>query len=185
MFFLYFLKNFLNKRKLKNIELVILDVDGVLTDGKLTYHENGTDSKNFNVRDGLGIKLLQNEKIKVAFLSGNKSSSTVKRAKDLNIIEYFIGIKNKLEIIEKIKSELKIKKEKILYCGDDLNDLVVIDQVNIFACPRDASPRIKAKSHIILNKNGGDGAVRELCEIILKKRKLLSKYYSQGFAQKN
>ena len=181
---LYFLKNSLNKKKLENIKLVVLDVDGVMTDGKLIYNGE-SDSKNFNVRDGLGIKILQKEEIKVVFLSGNKSPSILKRAKDLNIDKCFIGVRNKLAFIKNIQNELRIKKEQTLYCGDDLNDLIVLDEVKIFSCPRDASSNVKSRSDIILRKNGGEGSVRELCEMILKQKNLFNKYITEGFAEKN
>ena len=185
MFFFNYIKNLINRKKLKNIELVVLDVDGVLTDGKLSYCEDGSDFKNFNVKDGLGIKLLQKEKIKVVFISGNNTLSTIRRAKDLSIDKCFVGISNKLEIIREVQKEFNVKKDCTLFCGDDLNDLVLIDEVNIFVCPLDASSNIKSYSNIVLKKKGGYGAVRELCEMILKEKIFLSKYLSKGFAEKN
>lgn len=180
-----FLKKIINKPKLKNIRLLILDVDGVLTDGKLLYSEDGSVSKSFDVKDGLGIKLLQKENINIVFLSGNKSKSTTKRADDLYVKKCFTGIENKLEVIKNIQKELNIRKRETIFCGDDLNDLIILSSVEIFACPSDALPHVKKSSNIVLKNKGGNGSVRELCEMILKEKRLLKKYSYKGITEKN
>ena len=181
------LKNifYLNKNKLKRISLLVLDVDGVLTDGGLFYDSNGEIFKRFDVRDGLGIKLLLENNIEIAFLSGGSSSSTISRAKHLGIKHCFCKVKNKKIVIEKLMKNLNLKKIQIAYVGDDLNDLILIDNVSLFISPANADKSLRSKSDIILKKTGGNGAVREIAELILNAQNKLEKYKKNGWLDKN
>ena len=179
-----FLTNLLNFSKLRSINLVVLDVDGVLTDGNLLIGPGGEIYKNFNVKDGLAIKLLQNYKIEVVFLSGGESKSTKERANHLGIKICLTNIKNKKLALKELQKILKTSKKNTLFLGDDINDLVVKPYVNILACTKDANKILKKYSNFHLKSLGGNGAVRELTEIILKSKGLI-KELEQGFIQTN
>tara|TARA_B100001248_G_scaffold149946_1_gene112451 strand:- start:569 stop:1120 length:552 start_codon:yes stop_codon:yes gene_type:complete len=176
---------FLNKKRLKKISLLVLDVDGVLTDGGLFYDGNGEILKRFDARDGLGIKLLQENNIEIAFLSGGSSSSTISRAEHLGVKHCFCKVKNKQIVIEKLKNNLKLKKIQIAYVGDDLNDLILRNNVSLFISPANADKTTKSKSNIILKNKGGNGAVREIAELILNSNNKLEKYQRNGWLDKN
>ena len=163
-----FLKDFFISKKLSLIKLLVLDVDGVLTDGLVYLDSKGNETKRFNVKDGLGIKLLQEAGIKVALISGGKSDSTIHRAKKLNIKHFYFEVENKKKVLEDLKNILGLQNSEVVYIGDDLNDLAVKARVGIFAVPRDAVKAVKENSDIILSKDGGNGAVREMTELILK-----------------
>lgn len=179
------IEKFLIKKKISSIKLVVLDVDGVLTDGNLYIDSKGNETKRFNVKDGLGIKLLQEANIEIAVISGGKSDSTIQRLKNLKINYYFFDAKDKLIVLQELKKDLKIKDSEVLYVGDDLNDLVMKKYVGIFVVPKDAVKPLKKAANITLSKNGGCGAVRELSEIILEKRDLYKKSIKKGWIGKN
>ena len=182
-FFKYFWK--LNKKKLSKISLLVLDVDGVLTDGSLIIDAEGQISKKFDVKDGLGIKLLQKEKITVAFLSGGQPGSTSWRAKQLGVENCICEVKDKSKAISELIKKLNLKKENVAYLGDDLNDIVVSEKVSILISTGDSANGVKGNSDLILNKKGGQGAVREIAEILLESRQKLSFYKSKGLLEKN
>ena len=163
------------KEKLKKLKLLVLDVDGVLTDGKLYYNENGEFQKVFNVKDGFGIKIIKNY-LNVAIISGNHSSIILKRAKDLKIKHCFLGIEDKKKCITELSEQLSIKKNEIMFMGDDLNDLKVKDSIGIFVCPADSHFLVKEKSDIVTKNLGGQGAVREIIDLILEEKNLIKEY---------
>tara|TARA_A100001388_G_scaffold274886_1_gene259339 strand:+ start:3177 stop:3725 length:549 start_codon:yes stop_codon:yes gene_type:complete len=163
-----FLQKFFINNKLSFIKLLVLDVDGVLTDGLIYIDTQGNETKRFNVKDGLGIKLLQEAGIKIALISGGKSESAIHRAKMLNIKYYYFEVKNKLEVLEDLKNILRIKDSEVLFVGDDLNDLAVKSSVGIFAVPNDGVKAVRDNADLILSKGGGKGAIRELSELILR-----------------
>ena len=175
---------FLKKNKLKQINLVISDVDGVLTDGGLFLNENEGIIRKFNVKDGLGIKLLQEVGIKVAFLSGGSGKSIINRAKNLKVNLCLTEIKNKKSAVKDLQNLLNIKKNNTLFIGDDINDIVVKNDVGLLVCPNDAVDLIKLKSDILLISNGGQGVLREVANLILDAKMILNKY-SNGWEQKN
>ena len=178
--------NRLTKRKnFYLIKLVILDVDGVLTDGQIYINSNGEETKKFNVKDGLGIKLMQESNIKIALVSGGSSKSTIHRAENLNIHNYFFDVKNKKKIVLELIDMQNLYKEQVLYVGDDLNDLSVKGIVGLFISPNDAANSVKEKADLVLSKNGGDGAIRELAEIILKENNNYKKILKEGWINKN
>ena len=170
---------------LRNIELLILDVDGVLTDGGLWVDYKGNTIKRFNVKDGLGIKLLQEIGIKIVLISGGVSGATEKRASQLGIEYYLVGIKNKFEAVEKFQKQFMIPISKTTYVGDDINDIVVRPIVKLFFAPSNASIFCKRKADIVFLNSGGNGAFRELSDRLLTSRGLISNFTSNGWINKN
>ncbi len=152
------------------IKLIILDNDGVLSDGKIIYDNNKLESKNFNAKDGLGIKLLQFSDIKLAIITGRSSNVVEKRCDDLQIKLLFQGVRNKLKKTIELLKELNLDWENVAYLGDDWNDFPVMEKCNISAVPADAFDDIKNRADIVTERNGGEGAVREFIELILKKQ---------------
>ena len=179
------IKWILLRKKLKKIKLLILDVDGVLTDGNLFYDYQGNQIKRFSVKDGLGIRYLHKAGLNICIVSGGKEDVIKKRAEDLNIKYIYCYVKNKKEKVEILQEEFKVKKENILYVGDDLNDLTVRKVVGLLIAPNDASKKLKKFCNAILKNNGGCGAIRELAERLLKGTKLLKSIEEEGFTEIN
>lgn len=150
----------------QNVKLLALDVDGVLTDGSISYTDDGKEIKTFNAKDGQGISMLTKLGIKVAIITARTSPIVQKRANDLGIQYVFQGAKNKLEKLEYLKTTLGITNEEIAYMGDDLPDIPVLNVVGIKACPNDAVDEVKKICNFKSAKNGGRGAVRELTDLI-------------------
>jgi len=151
------------------IELIVLDVDGTLTDGKIIYTSIGDELKNFDVKDGLAIASWTKKlNKKVAIITGRKSKLVENRAKELGITHLFQGVDNKDEILENILNEENLTWEQTAGIGDDLNDFKMLKKVGLSFAVADAVPDIKLLCDITCNKNGGDGAVREMIEYILK-----------------
>jgi len=155
------------KTLLSNIELVITDVDGVLTDGGIYYDENGECIKRFHVRDGLGIKLLQQAGVKVAVLSGRDSKALRKRVSDLGIDIFDLGVKNKEVACKDIIKQAGATSANTVYVGDDTIDLPAFISCGLAVTVADAPEYIKSKCDLVLDKNGGFGALRELADKIL------------------
>lgn len=151
------------------IKLVAFDVDGVLTDGSLTFDENGHEYKTFNAKDGQGIVNLHKAGIITAIITARNNGTVEHRAKNLNITELHQGSKNKIETLENIMKKYNINFEEIAYMGDDLPDICILEKVHWKGCPNDAVDEVKAVANFISTKNGGRGAVREFCDYILKK----------------
>ena len=187
-----FLKNFfieikwyLIKKKLKAITLIILDVDGVLTDGFLYYGIEGTQIKKFSVKDGLGIRYLQKAGFKICIVSGGNEEVIKKRAKDLDIKNVYCLVKNKKEKVRYLRNKLNTSKQNTLYVGDDLNDLAAKSEVGLFISTQDATKALKKHSHAILRSKGGENAIRELAERILAKSKMMVDIEKNGFIEVN
>lgn len=154
--------------KAKEIKLLILDIDGVLTSGHLHYLTDGNEMRSFHVHDGLGIKLLQKAGITVAIISAKKSAAVEKRINDLNIKYVYLGYEKKLPAYEELKTTLNLTDQQIAYMGDDLPDLPVLLRAGIAITVPNAPQIIKEKAAYITANQAGNGAVREVCEIILK-----------------
>ncbi len=155
----------LKESKAKVIKLLVLDVDGVLTDGGMYYAEDGVEYKKFNSKDGLAIKGLVKSGMQVAFLSNGINAKLIKnRAKLLGVQRVYVGLDEKELILDKWVKELKITYKNVAYIGDDLNDLKVIKKAGFSACPSDASEKVKASVSVILTRKGGDTCVRELID---------------------
>jgi 3-deoxy-D-manno-octulosonate 8-phosphate phosphatase (KDO 8-P phosphatase) len=157
-----------NRKKLKSIKLLMLDVDGVLTDGKIIYNDRGEEIKAFNVRDGHGLKLLMRAGIEIALITGRKSKVVLHRARDLGIKKVYQRVTNKIEIYEKILKGKKLKDINVGFVGDDLVDIPVLKRVGFSAAVGDAIPEVKKVVDYVASKKGGEGAVREICELLLK-----------------
>lgn len=156
----------------KNIKLVAFDVDGVMTDGSLTFLEDGREIKTYNAKDGLGVVMLGKAGIITSIITARVNGTVEHRAKILNIKELYVGQKNKIEALNEIIKKYNLKKEEVAYMGDDLPDLCVLREVGLKCCPNDAVCEVKDICNFVSNYNGGKGAVRELCDFILKTKGL-------------
>jgi 3-deoxy-D-manno-octulosonate 8-phosphate phosphatase (KDO 8-P phosphatase) len=156
------------KEKLQRIRLLILDVDGVMTDGRIIMDDAGREIKNFNVRDGHGIKILQRCGVKVAILTGRKSKVVEHRAKDLEIKEVYQKVYNKKEVFEKILIKDKLSADTVAFIGDDIVDVPVLKRVGFSVAVADALDVVKKSVDYVAKNKGGNGAVREICEMILQ-----------------
>lgn len=156
------------KINLPDIKLLVLDVDGVLTDGSLIINQDGTESKAFNTLDGHGIRMWRRLGLKVAFLSGRTSTPTEIRAKQLDIEYCLQECHDKLPEIKKLIEQMNIKPENVAYIGDDVTDLPVIRYVGFGVAVKNAVDEIKEYADYITTKNAGHGAVRQVIEYILK-----------------
>lgn len=152
----------------KKIKMIILDVDGVLTDGSIAIGQDGELFKSFNVRDGLGITLAQKHGIKTAIITGRKSKMLAYRAKELKINAFYQDKKNKIPAYRELQQEFNLQPEEIAYIGDDLFDLAVMNDVGFPATVNDATDEAKSVSIFISDFAGGKGAVRQIIEFILK-----------------
>ena len=150
-----------------NIKLIALDFDGVLTDGSLYIDSKGNQLKKFDVKDGMGIKLLQNYGLHIALISGSKNNIISKRARSLNIKLVYKGIANKLITLKRIQKKLGIEPSQTIFLGDDINDLLVLTAVKMFVCPSDAHLACFEKAQWIGNSKGGEGFVREFTDLFL------------------
>ena len=156
--------------KLKHIELLLLDVDGVMTDGRIIWDANGTETKFFNVKDGHGIKLLQRAGVQVGIITGRVSPVVDLRAKELGIEILYQGSLKKLDSYCDIKQRTGLSDHQIAYMGDDVIDVPVMRRVGFSAAPADALPEVLKVAEYVARANGGWGAVRELCDLLLKGR---------------
>ncbi len=159
-----------------SIELIVLDVDGTMTDSRITYSEDGDEIKSFNVKDGLAIASWRKLGKQVAIITGRSSSIVARRAKELHIEHFYQGIHNKREVLEELLQKLDLTMENVAAIGDDLNDLQMLRSAKISFVPRDASAYVDKIATVILSKKGGDGAVREMIEQLIIKEGLEKKY---------
>jgi len=166
------------------IKLLLFDVDGVLTDGALLLHADGTESKRYDIKDGTGIVLAQRAGIRVGFLSARMSAATQQRATQLGVTLVHQGIASKLETYEQIADELLLEDADIAYMGDDIVDLAVLARVGLAAAPSDAVEEVRARVHWISSCRGGHGAARELVEMILRTQNLWEPLLLEYLGQK-
>jgi 3-deoxy-D-manno-octulosonate 8-phosphate phosphatase (KDO 8-P phosphatase) len=160
------------KDKLSDIRLLLLDVDGVMTDGGIIYDGNGLETKVFNVKDGHGIKMLQRYGIDVGIITGRTSNVVDLRAKELGITLVYQGALKKLESYIDVKRRTGFSDSQIAYVGDDVIDVPVMRRVIFAAAPADALAEARAVAHYVTTCPGGRGAVREVCDLLLKGRGL-------------
>jgi 3-deoxy-D-manno-octulosonate 8-phosphate phosphatase (KDO 8-P phosphatase) len=154
------------------IKLLLMDVDGVLTNGKL-YNVPGPDgkmveTKGFDSRDGIGLQWLSWKSIKTGVISGRLSPATEERAKQCKMTYIYQGHIEKIPILEEILADAKIDPSEVAYVGDDLTDVVIMHRVGLAVAPANARPEVKAAAHFVTESVGGDGAVREVVELLLK-----------------
>jgi 3-deoxy-D-manno-octulosonate 8-phosphate phosphatase (KDO 8-P phosphatase) len=156
------------RRKAKKIRLLLLDVDGVLTDGAIVIDDRGIESKRFDVRDGQGIALLQRAGIEVGFITGRRSNVVRHRARELGVKLVYQGVRDKADIYNQIKGKSGLSDDQIAYAGDDLPDLPVLRQVGLAITVPGAGPILSYATHYVTQAQGGHGAVREISELLLK-----------------
>jgi 3-deoxy-D-manno-octulosonate 8-phosphate phosphatase (KDO 8-P phosphatase) len=149
------------------IKLIAIDVDGVLTDGKIVY-SGETEAKNFAVLDGLGITLARRAKVEIAFISVRESEPTLRRARDLGVIELHQGVRRKWDCLKEIMRRYGFSPEEVAYIGDDLVDLVPMRKIGLPIAVANAVSEVKEAAAMVTEKKGGEGAVREAIEFILK-----------------
>ena len=152
--------------------MLIVDVDGTLTDGGVYVDENGKESKKFNVKDGIGMMELQNNGVEIGIISNSERGGAIlSRAKYLGIKHIYIGNDSKDKVLQNWIVDKDISLEDVAFIGDDINDLGIINMVKFSACPKDAVDIIKKKVSLILDTCGGDGCVREFSDLYLRKNK--------------
>jgi 3-deoxy-D-manno-octulosonate 8-phosphate phosphatase (KDO 8-P phosphatase) len=159
-----------------SIELIVLDVDGTMTDSRITYSETGDEIKSFNVKDGLAIASWRRLGRQVAIITGRSSKIVARRAQELRIEHFYQGVHNKREVLESLLEKLDISMENVAAIGDDLNDLSMLKAAAVSFVPRDASAYVDKIADVVLTKKGGDGAVREMIEYLIKKEGIEEKY---------
>jgi 3-deoxy-D-manno-octulosonate 8-phosphate phosphatase (KDO 8-P phosphatase) len=150
------------------IKLIVLDVDGCLSDGSLTYTSNGLESKSFNVKDGLGISCWNKIGNHAAIITGKNSPMVERRAKELGITHFYQGIKDKDRVIKELIDELGLKNHEVAAIGDDLNDYNMLRLAGRSFTPNNGVDEIKEIVDTVLTRKGGDGAVREMIDILVK-----------------
>ena len=156
------------RQRAQNIRLLILDVDGVLTDGRLYFDAKGEALKVFHVRDGHGIKLAQRAGIEIALLSGRRSDAAYHRARELGINRFHEGVRDKVAVLEEIMAAMQIQDPQVAMVGDDLVDLPIMARAGLSVAVADAVPEVLAAAHWATTNPGGRGAVRQVCDLLLK-----------------
>ncbi len=154
--------------RLKEIRLLLLDVDGVMTDGRIVFDSNGVETKFFNVKDGHGIKMVQRAGIEVGIISGRKSQVVANRAAELGIARLFQGALDKLGPYQEILAATGLDDSQVAFMGDDIIDIPVLRRVGFAAAPADAVEDVLPHVHFVAKNRGGWGAVREVCDLLLK-----------------
>ena len=160
------------KNKLRKIKLLILDVDGVLTDGKIIIDSDGREMKFFDVQDGFGIVVFRQAGLKTAILSARASNVVRHRAKDLGIDRVYVDAYPKIGAYKKLLSEFQLRDEDVCFIGDDLPDVEVLSKVGFAVSVPNGTAEAQKEAHYITKKRGGNGAVREVIEMILKAQNL-------------
>ena len=164
----------------KGLKLFLLDVDGVLTDGTITYTHEGNEIKSFHTRDGFGIRLLMESGVEVGLITARESEAVNRRVQDLGMKYVFQKTKNKRAVFELLLKELNLEPSEVGYMGDDWLDLPLLVRVGFAATVADAVPEVLQVAHFVTGRKGGRGAVREVCDLIIeakgKKDALLEKY---------
>jgi len=155
------------RERASKIRMLVLDVDGVLTDGKLYFDHEGNELKAFNTRDGMGIKTLQRAGIEVAVITGRQSGAVTHRMAQLGIEHVYQGREDKLDVFLALLEATGLDAEQVCYAGDDWIDLPVLMRAGLAVSVADAEDFVRQQVHFITRRNGGDGAVREICNLIL------------------
>lgn len=156
------------KYRASKVKALVFDVDGVMTDASLTFDENGVEYKTFNAKDGQGVIMAGKAGFVTAIITARENGTVRCRFKNLCMTKLYEGSKNKIASLKDFMSEFSLKPDEIAYMGDDLPDICVLKTVGLPCCPNDAVEEVKTHSLFISSKNGGKGAVREMCDFILK-----------------
>jgi len=155
------------RARAQGIRLLVLDVDGVLTDGRLYYGANGEELKAFHIRDGLGLKLLRGSGVEVAIVTGRMSRAVELRAENLGLLYVFQGVSDKLAVFEQLLAKFALRAAAVAAIGDDLPDVPVLRRCGFAACVPEASAPVRGHAHYVTDRPGGSGAVREVCDLLL------------------
>ncbi|MBI4432794.1 MAG: HAD hydrolase family protein [Candidatus Omnitrophica bacterium] len=156
------------KERINKVKLVIVDIDGVMTDGRIVLGDHGDELKFFDAQDGHGMVMLRRAGIRTVLLSGRKSRVNVRRAKEIQVVKLYQNAHDKLKVFEKILKKFKVGPEEVCYMADDLIDLPVLTRVGFSVTVPDAVPEVKERAHCVTERKGGRGAVRELTDLLLK-----------------
>lgn len=154
--------------RIRKIKWAFFDVDGVLTDGRIILDGNGEEIKSFNVKDGIGIHMLRLAGIKTGIITGRSSKAVEKRAKELKIDILVQGSEDKLADFYRLKESYGFEEEEVMFVGDDVVDIPILKRVGFAVTVPDAPQEVRALSHYITTRQGGNGAVREVCDLVLK-----------------
>ena len=172
--------------KAARIKLMLFDVDGVMTDGMVVIHGDGTESKRFHIRDGIAMVWAQRAGLIVGLLSARHSPSTAQRAAQLGITLVHQGVSSKIDTYDQIVGDMVLTDDEVAYMGDDIVDLAVLRRVGLAAAPADAVGEVRAHAHFVSKWAGGAGAVRELIEMVLRARgmwdAIVATYEAEGQA---
>ncbi len=166
-------------KRAADIRLVIFDVDGVLTDGRLYFGAQGDEYKTFHVRDGLGMNMLQASGVAIGIITARKSKAVALRMQGLGVEYVYQGQQNKLPAFEDLLKRAELDSPQVAYVGDDVIDLPIMRRVGMAVAVADAHPYVKQNSHWQTSHNGGCGAVREVCELIMKAQGTLDAQFKQ------
>lgn len=153
--------------KAKEVKLLLLDVDGVLTDGSISYTDEGSEIKTFNVRDGFGMNLLRKAGVEIGLITARSSNALKRRVQDLKLTHVYQGKRKKVEVFEQIIDELGLAPQQVAYMGDDWLDLALLKRVGFSATVADGDAEVKDVVDYVSRRPGGRGAVREVCELII------------------
>ncbi len=160
------------RKKARKIKFLLLDVDGVLTDGGIYIDDRGIETKRFDVRDGQGITLLRRAGIEVGFMTGRSSNIVRVRARELGVRIIHQGVRNKAEAYRRIKQKNRLEDESVAYVGDDIADVPILRRAGLAIVVRDAWDGVRPYADYVAQADGGRGAVREVCELLLKAQNL-------------
>ncbi len=174
------------RAKAARVRLFLVDVDGVLTDGGILYDGNGVEAKRFHVRDGHGIKMMRRAGVEVGILTGRTSEAVRIRAEELGVTRVRQGVKDKLAAWREILAETGLRPEETAFVGDDIVDVPLLRHVGFAAAVADAEEYVRSEADYVSSRKGGDGAVREIIEFVLKSagvwEKVCAKYFDAGKA---
>jgi len=166
--------------KARQVRLLLLDVDGVLTDGTITYSDSGEEVKSFNARDGFGLNVLQKSGVEVGVITARSSKALARRLQDLSLNHVYQGVRHKVRAFEEILIDLGLKPFEVAYMGDDWLDLGLLGQVGLAVSVADGTLEARKAAHYVTTLGGGRGAVREVCDLLLRAQgnyqKLLEQY---------
>ena len=158
----------MTNKLLETVTLLLMDVDGVLTDGSIVYTGDGPQTVRFNVKDGLGIRMLQDAGVIVGIITGRKSAALSRRMRELGVAMCFDGVSDKGALLEQILIDTGLTAPAVAFIGDDLPDLSIMKRVGVPIAVADAEPDVKKSAAIVTTRRGGNGAVREVCDAILQ-----------------
>ena len=156
------------RERLSKIKIVLIDIDGVLTDGRIVYGDYGDELKFFDVQDGFGMGLLRRAGFPIIIISGKQSRINNRRAKELGVTRLYQKVEDKLKVYEKVCRKYRAAPEESLYIGDDIIDLPVLKRAGFAAVPANSVPDVREVAHYVTERSGGHGAVREVIDLLLK-----------------